>query len=288
MDTLTTLPPRRQAERTDAPFHLWDTDGEDWIRFYRNESGFLMRFPGLADYLLSKDGLSVTCRPVEGTSCATLDHLYQNQVKPMVLSLQGRRVYHGAAIEYDGGAIALLGPSGQGKSSLTASFAHAGQSFLNDDLLVLEPSGDRFQVLPSAPSLRLWRDARAELLGDSCHVAEPLCYTDKERVLASAQLPHCDRPLPLRAAIVLGEDVPDIAARPLSGADATAAWMANVFVLEVDRPVSVQAAFAATADIARAVPSIALDYPREYDALPKVRAAILSAVQAVSRKGAYT
>ena len=87
---------------------------------------------------------------------------------------------------------------------------------------------------------------------------------------------------------MLGEDAHYIAARPLSGADATAAWMANVFVLEVDRPVSVQAAFAATADIARAVPSIALDYPREYDALPKVRAAILSAVQAVSRKGAYT
>lgn len=286
MDALNILPPGCLSQRVDAPFHVWEADGSDWVRFYRDATSIQMQFPELAEFYLSEDGKVVRCKPAKTTDQPTLDHLYQNQVWPMVLSLRGKRVYHGASFEHDGAAIALLGATGRGKSSLLASFASAGFRFLNDDLLVLEPDGAGFRVLPGAPSLRLWPDARAAIVGKACEIKQPVSYTIKERISAGLKLEHRDQPLPLKAAIFLSIETSNMSPNPLFGSDALAAWMENVFVLEVDRPETVQSAFARTAEIARNVPAIALTYPRDYDALPEVRRMILNEVDAHHEAGA--
>jgi hypothetical protein len=48
----------------------------------------------------------------------------------------GREAFHGGAFVVDGGAWALLGDRGAGKSSLLAALAGAGHAVLTDDLLV--------------------------------------------------------------------------------------------------------------------------------------------------------
>ena len=55
---------------------------------------------------------------------------------------------HGAAIEHEGQAIAFLGESGFGKSTLAGSFIAAGGRLLTDDLLLLRPSDGKLIAYP--------------------------------------------------------------------------------------------------------------------------------------------
>ena len=134
---------RHQTAVGDAPFHVWAfPDGTLWTEFYRANGGYLLRFPDLADFQVSADGLSVTCLPAPEVSEATSQHLYLNQVLPLVLSKLGKLVFHASAVEVDDGAVVFAAESGRGKSTLAASFAVSGSRFLTDDGLVVEPIGE--------------------------------------------------------------------------------------------------------------------------------------------------
>ena len=152
---------RAQAAVAMAPFHEWAfPDGTLWTQFYRTEAGYLLRFPGLADFDVSADALGVTCHPAPGASEATSQHLYLNQVLPLVLSKRGKLVFHASAVEVAGGAVAFVAESGRGKSTLAASFAINGCRFLTDDGLVLEDCGAGYQVSPAIPPSACGRTAR--------------------------------------------------------------------------------------------------------------------------------
>ncbi len=147
---------RSQAPLDVEPFHTWAfPDGTLWTAFHRVNGGYLLRFPDLADFLVSADGIEVSGIPVPGTSEATSQHLYLNQVLPLVLSKLGKLVFHASAVEVPGGAVAFAAESGRGKSTLAASFAVSGFRFLTDDGLVVEPTAEGHQILPSHPSIRL-------------------------------------------------------------------------------------------------------------------------------------
>ena len=281
------MPPRAQAALAVAPFNEWDRDeqgGGVWLSFHRLEGGFLLRFPDLADFLITEDGAAATCWPVPGTDAATLEHLFLNQVVPMMQSAGGRLVFHGGAVEAgpDRLAVAFLGPSRRGKSTLTASFAQAGGRFLTDDMLVLVPGAKGVMAEPGHPSVRMWCDSRTALLGDAAEPAPAVSYTAKDRMLAAAGLPHCAEPRPLAAAFFLGDaETAKTTFRPLRGAVALAAWMENAFLLDIEDRDRVRLNLDAVAGIARTVPSFAMEYPRRYDALADVRRAVLSLIQSV-------
>ena len=139
---------RCQAPLGIQPFHAWGLpDGTPWTEFYRLGGGYLLRFPELADFQVSADGLEVTCFPAPEVSEATSQHLYLNQVLPLVLSKLGKLVFHASAVEVAGGAIAFAAESGRGKSTLAASFAVSGFRFLTDDGLVVETAVQGFRGL---------------------------------------------------------------------------------------------------------------------------------------------
>ena len=61
-------------------------DGTLWMQFFRTETGYLLRFPDMADFQVSADGLGVVCTPAPGVPDGTPEHLYLNQVLPLALS----------------------------------------------------------------------------------------------------------------------------------------------------------------------------------------------------------
>ena len=88
-----TLRERKQRRVTTAAFHNWKMpDGSLWTSFYRCDGGYLLRFPGLADFEVSGDGASVQGWPVPGVAVHTVEHLHLNQVLPLALSRQGQLV----------------------------------------------------------------------------------------------------------------------------------------------------------------------------------------------------
>jgi len=261
-----------QLPSTAEPFHNWDfPDGSAWSQFYRTSSGYLIRFPDLADFEVSVDGQHVTAAPVPGVSEATLEHLYLNQVLPLALSKHGKLVFHGSAVELLGGAVAFLAESGRGKSTLAASFAVGGHRFLTDDGLILEQNNGNYVVLPSHPSLRLWEDSEQRLLGGEARTAPTVNYTSKARFLAGSRLAYCGQPKPLLTAYFLGEGgADDISLARLTQTETLIEWAKHSFLLDVDDQSLIGAHFDRIAVLANGVPCFRLDYPRRYDDLSRV------------------
>ena len=163
--SLQTLGARPQAPLPQAPFHQWTfPDGTKWTLFYRLDSGYLLRFPDLVDFEVSRDGRMAVAWPVPGVSPGTVEHLHLNQVLPLALSRQGRLVLHASAVAFDGIGVAFTGESGRGKSTLAASFATTGARFLTDDGLQLDWLDGQCQIMPSHPSVRLWEDSQESLV----------------------------------------------------------------------------------------------------------------------------
>ena len=267
---------REQGPVASEPFHQFTfDDGSVWTEFYRTEGGYLLRFPDLADFDVSADGQKVIAHPTGEADESTVEHLYINQLVPLALSRQGRPAFHASVVTVPGGAVAFLGKTGMGKSTLAASFALTDSAFLTDDSLIIDETGDVCEALPSHASLRLWEDSREALISDDIAQAGDVSYSDKARLLAGDALTYNDKPLPLLAAYVLeGGEPGDIAIRPLSGSERHMAWVENSFLLDIQDRDLLARHFDWTHRIAGKVPTFALDFTRDYDILPAVRAAI--------------
>jgi hypothetical protein len=60
---------------------------------------------------------------------------------------------HGGAVERDGIVVAILGPSGQGKSTLTAALVQRGWAYLTDEMVTVDPAVLRVEPFPKALDL---------------------------------------------------------------------------------------------------------------------------------------
>ena len=264
--------PRLQEPLCLEPFFEW----APWSSFYRVDEGFLLRFHNLADYQVSADGLSVTCFPAPNVSDSTTEHLYLNQVHPLALSKLGQRVFHGSAVEVMGGAVAFLGKSGRGKSTLAGSFATSGYRFLADDGFVLEPVDGAYTVVPGHPSIRLYDDSQQILVDKSAETAPPLDFTSKLRFLAGTELMHCSQPLTLMRAYFLGDGSSQkITFRRLSGTESVLQWIRQSFLLDIEDQPMLGPHFDWVAELANQLPCYYLDYPRRFEDLSRVREAIV-------------
>lgn len=266
------LPERPMPRLASEPFHRWNlADGAQWAEFRRAPDGYTVRFPDLADFEISADGHSVTCSPAPGTTAATTEHLYLNQVLPLALCRQGQLVFHASAVEIAGGAIAFMAPAGHGKSTLAAAFAVSGRRFLTDDGLILKPLGDGFQVVPSHPSIRLWDDSHNHLISKPAPAAASVTYTSKSRFLAGPALNYCDEPRRLLAAYVLGDGTAqEFTVARYAQSSVVLAWLKHSFLLDIEDRALLGSHFTGLTAIAEAIPTFALDYPRCYETLPEI------------------
>jgi len=90
---------------------------------------------------VSADGTEVRCAPPEVEPWRWQRFLV-GRILPIAAVLQGLEGFHASAVAWDGRAMAVLGPSGGGKSSIALRLLLRGASFVTDDVLVLEPGAD--------------------------------------------------------------------------------------------------------------------------------------------------
>jgi hypothetical protein len=266
---------RSQQRVGTKPFHRFAfPDGSIWTEFYRADGGYLLRFPDLADFEVSANGDVVTAYPAAGTDDATLEHLYINQLVPLALSRQGRPAFHASVVTVPGGAVAFLGHSGRGKSTLAASFALEGAAFLTDDALIIDER-EGIRAIPSHASLRLWEDSIEALIPEGTPEAAAISYSSKTRLLAGDPLHYKSEPVALLAAFELKwHDIDEVCIQPLEGAGRHMAWIEHSFLLDIEDPELLARHFDWTYRIAQRVPSFRLDYPRDYGMLAEVRNAV--------------
>ena len=63
-------------------------------------------------------------------------------------------ILHASAVEQDGRAIVIAGPSGAGKTALTAALVASGANYLGDDLLALHRDGCQIGDFPASLALK--------------------------------------------------------------------------------------------------------------------------------------
>ena len=263
-----------------ACFHQWTLpDGSQWTQFYRTESGYLLRFPELADFLVSQDGRQVTCTPAPQVTTESFRHLYLTQVLPLALAKQGRIVLHASAVEIGDGAVAFMGESGRGKSTLAASFATNGFRFLTDDGLLLAPAGSSYQVLPSHPSIRLWDDSQQALISASATTAPPVQFTSKARFLAGESIVFCDQSRPLRRIFFLGAGAsPQLFFERIKPTAALIELVKHSFLLDIEARDTLTAQFDQFSHLVSQPICYRLDYPRRFEDLASIRQAVVDHV----------
>jgi hypothetical protein len=104
-------PPSKRCRRV----HAWlDTSGAIWLSIEKHPSGYVLRFPSLAEFTLSLDGGAICSYPAPGLPPETLQHLLLDQVLPLALSRQGKLVLHASAIRTPAGAVALSARAARG------------------------------------------------------------------------------------------------------------------------------------------------------------------------------
>ncbi|MSR12857.1 MAG: hypothetical protein EXR84_13920 [Gammaproteobacteria bacterium] len=243
-----------------------------WLRFYRRKGGYLLRFPNLADFAVSADGLEVTAYPTSAISAHTIEHLYLNQVFPLALSQQFKLMVHASAVEIEDFAVAFAGASGLGKSTLAASFATSGYRFLSDDGLQLERHERGYLVEPAHPSIRLWDDSFEALIPETTKTSPPVDYTLKSQFLAGDEVAYCFVTRPLIAVYFLGEGAAEsVSIETVSGRDAMVELARHSLLLDIEDRNLLMHQFDQFKELTKSPMFFRLDYPRQYDMLPLVR-----------------
>ena len=178
------------AERDDAQFALASC-----------AHGIIAWCSGTGSYLIDGSRARISAEPAGLQS--SWEHRIGATIVPLLLSEAGELSLHAAAIEHDGRAVLFCGPSGRGKSTLSAALALRGHRVLTDDGVVVSACGRRPTVWPGQAGIRVQPEAVDALRG------EPRRNGDgsKDVAFLADSLEEPAGPLPVGAVVLLGPRV---------------------------------------------------------------------------------
>ena len=246
-----------------APLEGIDEDTEVWLDRAWDEERIVLRFPDMVAEL--RDG-HIWIDPLEVEDLDYLAHVILDHVIPRWLALQGDIVLHGgSAIMPSGLAVAFIGESGTGKSSITTALGRHGWPVLGDDAARLVRSGDGWLAFPAYPGSRLLGDSRRALTPET-RSAPMTGGADKHRLVAD--VPVATDAAQLGLIVELGDDRVLPATARLSLPAATAGLVRHSFYLAPTLGEVAPRAFVQSSELAEAVPCVRLDFPRRWDIYP--------------------
>ncbi|MDQ8186268.1 hypothetical protein [Pelagicoccus sp. SDUM812002] len=122
--------------------------------FHAEEGKLLLVVDGVARYL-AQGGIEITFERLNDASYDDVRLFLLGSVLGAILMQRRRLVLHGSVVSSGGKAVAFLGDSGVGKSTLAASLVKAGMALLSDDICSI--SG--IEVDSGFPQSKLWLDS---------------------------------------------------------------------------------------------------------------------------------
>ncbi len=265
--------------------HIWSLqDDTPWLMLGRRAGGYLLRFPGMADFAVSQDATEIFCWAPPDAPAETVRHLLLDQVIPLLLSRQGHLVLHSSAVSAPEGAIAFVGRTGSGKSTLAASFSAEGMPVLADDCLLLKEEGGRLMAVPSYPGVRLWPETADALFGAGRSWPDVAHYTEKKRVDGDAGIAFSARPAGLRRVYFLelpeeDRSEPEVRIQTLSARDAAIELVKFTYLIDVTDRERLQQEFERLSRVAVQPLFFRLSFPHNLERLPEVRRAVLGNVR---------
>lgn len=188
-------------EASDVPagelIAAYESGGERWYTGTESESGFRLHVRDCGEFVVSPELDRIEVRRVPGGRVDLLPVLLAGTVTAFVLTLRGHLVLHASAVAFDGTALAFVGQSGRGKSTVAALLCVEGAALVTDDVLVVDP-GPPVTCVGGAAELRL-REAAASIARSRTDASTRTTADDR---LAFAPAPAPPEPLPLAAIVV--------------------------------------------------------------------------------------
>ncbi len=129
-------------------------DDVAWYTAVWTGSDYVMRFRNVGEFVISGDLARVAVRPQTGGQAELIPVLLAGTVSAFVLAVRGATVLHASAVLVDGQAIAFVGQSGRGKSTVAALLCVDGGRLITDDVLAVDP-GPPITCIGGAAELRL-------------------------------------------------------------------------------------------------------------------------------------
>ncbi len=113
-----------------------------------------------------RSGREIVIEPMANADERALRMCIVGPLLGVILMQRGLFVLHASTVAIEGRAVAFFGPSGRGKSTLTAAMTRAGHPLIADDMTVIDTSGETPFVQPGFPRLKLWPDSASALEHD--------------------------------------------------------------------------------------------------------------------------
>jgi hypothetical protein len=270
------LPSRAQRREPAWVARTRLANGRVWLAVGVDAASYVLRFPGLAEFRISSDTREIRAFRHRPMPLATLRHLLLDHVLPLALSRRARLVLHAGAVATPQGAIAFLGRTGMGKSTLSASLARAGFPLIADDFLLLREDENGPLAVPSYPGLRLWSDSAAEMFGHDAKAVPVAHYTHKRRCGVGRAVPFATDATRLSCVYVLasGRDVEHTRLTAMAPREAFVELARQTYRLDASDKELLSRQFTMHASVVRHVVFRRLEYPRRFAALHDVHQAI--------------
>lgn len=182
-----------------SPLADLERGGERVYSFRRDGDRVVLRYPGLCELVGDRTLSDITATLAPGADRRILGVIAGGNMLAVHLMLRRQFVLHASAVCHEGRAVAFVGVSGMGKSTLAAAYCAAGAALITDDVMRIDLAPDgAARVHPGATETRLRTTARE--LAD----ASP---PDAVRLTADGRLAvrpgrHVGEALPLAACVV--------------------------------------------------------------------------------------
>jgi hypothetical protein len=261
-----------------------------WYKYAQLDDGqSYLRWDGLFEFLVDSDGRRIWCGWLGATSLESLQVYLLGHALSFALVKQGFEPLHATSVVIDGHAIAFLGSSGFGKSSLAAAFLGAGHRLLTDDLLLLRQDQSGYVAHPGPPRIKLFpKVARHFLAGTAPGV--PMNGATEKLVLPLADHQCHNASVPLRAIYVLAAPrevyrKQRIRVTPLSPRETFIELVRNTFNYLVTDAERLRRQHGESAQVAIRVPARRISHPRVLSLLPALSDAVLADLAEVIASG---
>jgi hypothetical protein len=254
--------------------------GGSYERAHSADGSEFLRWPDLFEFMVSHDGRSVVCGWLERATVESFQTYLLAQVLSFALIRQAYEPLHSTTVVVEGKAVALLGDSGHGKSTLAAAFVHAGHQILTDDLLLIRDDGGILCGFAGPPRIKLLPDVARRFFPDQARCS--LMNPDGDKLIIPLEQGQWQPgPVPLHGFLLLKESDDNVRGfdlTSLSGAQSLLQLVRSTYNARISSPDRLRRQFLAVRDWATRIPVRGLTYPRTLAALEQVRQAIVSGV----------
>jgi hypothetical protein len=245
-----------------------------------NNGQIYLRWSNLFEFLVDGDGCRIWFGSLSAHSLESLQVYLLGRALSFALVKQGFEPIHSTAVVVDGCALAFLGESGFGKSSLAAEFIGKGYSLLTDDLLLVSQISGRAEAQPGPPRIKVFPWVARRCL-DPTGEGVPMNNGCEKLVLPLDEHHHQSSPVPLGGVYVLSgpREVfrkQRIQIETFSQREAMMELIRHTFNHVVTDPKRLQRLFSESLELASRVPVKRLSYPRDLALLPEVRQRLLA------------